>query len=375
MFDHKDNLSALNSNLPLKQKLISAHQTIQSKFPFVARIAVSLYDPETRILKTYLHSSGDDNPLENYQALLDEAHSLKEILKMGRPRVVNNMLTFEGSNNTHAKRLGRQGYTASYTMPMFESGEFFGFIFFNSYDGDVFTEKVLSDLDVYGHLISLMLLSEFSIIKMMTAAVKTTSQIVHKRDPETGSHLDRMSRYSRIIAKALAEKYELDDEYIEHVFMFAPLHDIGKIAIPDNILLKPDKLNDDEAQIMRTHASKGREMIDEMIENFKWDGVPNIDILRNIAESHHEAVNGSGYPLGKSQDEIPLEARIVAVSDVFDALTTKRSYKEAWSNDEAIAMLKKLAGETLDSDCVSALINCRKDIESIQNIFTENEFG
>ena len=375
MFDHKDNLSALNSKLPLKQKLISAHQTIKTKFPFIARIAVSLYDPGTRILKTYLHSSGDDNPLENYQALLDEAHSLKEILKMGQPRVVNNMVTFEDSNNTHAKRLGRQGYAASYTMPMFESGEFFGFIFFNSYEGDVFTEKVLSDLDVYGHLISLMLLRDLSIVKMMTAAVKTTSQIVHKRDPETGSHLDRMSRYSRVIAKALAEKYELNDEYIEHVFMFAPLHDIGKIAIPDDILLKPDKLNEDEARIMRTHSSKGREMIDEMIENFKWDGVPNIDILRNIAESHHEAVNGSGYPLGKSQDEIPLEARIVAVSDVFDALTTKRSYKEAWSNDEAITMLQKLAGETLDSDCVAALINCRKDIESIQNLFKENEFG
>lgn len=375
MFDHEDTLNVLNSKLPLKEKLVSAHKTIQTRFPFIVRIAVTIYDPKTRLLKTYLHSSDDDNPLKNYEASLDNAHSLKEVIAKGRPRVVNNLVTFEDSEGSHAKRLARQGYAASYTMPMFDAGEFFGFLFFNSYDKDVFTEKVLSDLDIFGHLISLLTLRELSIINMMIAVVKTTSQIVHKRDPETGSHLDRMSRYSRVIAKGLADKYELNDEYIEHIFMFAPLHDIGKIAIPDEILLKPGKLNKQETEIMRSHATKGREIIDEIIDNFRLDGINDIDILRNIAESHHEAVNGSGYPFGKSKDEIPLEARIVAVSDVFDALTSKRSYKEAWSNDEAIAMLEKLAGETLDSECVNVLIQCRDDIESIQNQFKENEFG
>jgi len=375
MYHHEDNLDVLNSKLPLKDKLVSAHKTIKDKFPFIARIAITIYDPETRVLKTFMHSSGEDNPLENYQALLDNAPSLKEIIDKGRPRVVNNLVTFEGGNNTHSKRLGRQGYLASYTMPMFDSGEFFGFLFFNSYEKDVFSEKVLRDLDVFGHLISLMILSELSIIRMMSAAVKTTSQIVHVRDPETGSHLDRMSRYSRVIAKALTKKYELNDEYIEYVYMFAPLHDIGKIAIPDDILLKPGKLDEQETAIMQTHSSKGREIIDEMIKNFDLDGVDNINILRNIAECHHEAVNGSGYPAGISEDEIPLEARIVAVSDVFDALTSKRSYKNAWSNEDAIAMLEKMAGETLDVDCVNALIECRKDIESIQMQFKEDQYG
>ena len=375
MFYHKDALNTLNADIPLKEKLISAHKTIQQKFPFIARIAVTIYDPETKVLKTYMHSSGEDNPLENYQSLLDEAHSLKEILKKGRPRVVNNMVTFDASNSAHARRLGRQGYAASYTMPMFDAGVFFGFLFFNSYEKDIFTEKVLSELDVYGHLISLMMLIELSTIKMVAAAVKTTRQLAHKRDPETGSHLDRMSRYSLIIAKDLAEKYELDDEYIEHVFMFSPLHDIGKIAIPDEILFKPGKLDEEETQIMHSHSSKGREMVDELIENFHLGKMHNISILRNIAESHHEAVNGSGYPSGKQREEIPLEARIVAVSDVFDALTTKRSYKSAWSNDDAIAMLKKLAGEKLDQDCVNALIKCRHDIERVQQQFKENRFG
>lgn len=375
MFDHSDALEALNSHLPLKEKLINAHHVLKQQFDFIARIAITIYDTETKVLKTYLHSSGDDTPLSNYQALLDDAPSLREILKQGKPRVVNQLVTFEQGPREHTQRIGRQGYAASYTMPMFHNGEFIGFIFFNSYQPDVFTEQVLREIDVYGHLLSLMVINELTTLKILGAAVKTTGHITHVRDPETGSHLDRMSRFSRVIARALADKYQLDDEYIEHVFMFSPLHDIGKISIPDSVLLKPDKLNDAEREIMRTHARKGREMIDEIIENFGLDSVNQLGILRNIAEFHHEAVNGSGYPEGKLGDEIPLEARIVAVADVFDALTSKRPYKEAWSNDEAFDMLTSLIDETLDRDCVEALMNRRDEVEDIQKNYKEDFYG
>lgn len=375
MFKHRDVLEDLNKQLPLKDKIVSAHRVIAKKFSFIARIAITLYDPETRVLKTYLHSSGEDEPLVHYQALLDDAPSLKEILKKGRPRIVNKLVTFEKGKQEHTQRIGRQGYAASYTLPMFHSGEFIGFLFFNSYESDVFTEAVLSDLDIYAHLVSLMVINELTTLKVMGAALKTTNNFTHLRDPETGSHLDRMSRYSRIIAQSLADKYDLDDEYIEHIFMFSPLHDIGKIAIPDNILLKPGPLDDAERMIMNTHARKGREMIDDIILNFGLDGISNIDVLKNIAESHHEAVNGSGYPAGKAHEEIPLEARIVAVADVFDALTSSRPYKEAWSNDKSFEMLTQLAGEKLDIDCVNALINNRAEVEKIQQQFNEDLYG
>ena len=375
MFHHRDLLDDLNKPLPLKDKIMSAHRSIQQKFPFIARIAIALYDPETRILKTYLHSSGEDEPLAHYQSTLENAPSLKEILDKGLPRVVNNLVTFESGAHEHTQRIGRQGYAASYTMPMFHSGEFIGFLFFNAYQTDVFTEKVLSILDIYGHLISLMVINELSTFKVMSAALKTTSHITHLRDPETGSHLDRMSRYSRLIAETLADKYDLDDAYIEHIFMFSPLHDIGKISIPDSILLKPGPLNAMERSIMNTHTHIGRQMIDDMISNFGLDSIHHLDILKNIAEFHHEAVNGSGYPSGKTSDEIPLEARIVAVADVFDALTSRRPYKDAWSNAKAFDTLKLLAGETLDLDCVNALIENRQKIELIQQQFKENTFG
>jgi HD-GYP domain-containing protein (c-di-GMP phosphodiesterase class II) len=375
MSDHIDTLDDLNKHIPLKQKLISAHSVIKTNLPFVARIAIAIYDPATRILKTFIHSSGDDNPLENYQALIDDAPSLKRVLEQGQPRVINNMLTFDKSEKEHSRRLGRAGYAASYTMPIFNNGDFLGFIFFNSFEADVFTEKTLSQLDVFGHLVSLMIISELSNIQTLAAALKTSGRLTHLRDPETGSHLDRMSRYSRLIARSLAEKYSLADDYIEHVFMFSPLHDIGKIGIPDDVLMKPGRLDADEMEIMKTHTVKGREIIDEILVNFGLDGVDYVDILRNIAEFHHEAVNGNGYPAGKKGGDIPLEARIVAVADIFDALTSQRCYKGAWTNEHAFETLSMLAGEKLDQDCVKALLENIEEIEKIQQLFKQDMYG
>lgn len=375
MSEHHDALAPLNKHLALTDKLVAAHKSLQQIYPFIARIAVTLYDAETTVLKTYIDSSGDARPLERYQTLIENAPSLKNILAKGVPRVINNMLTLDDEAHEHTSRIGRQGYAASYTLPMFNEGEFFGFIFFNSSKKDVFTEHVLSQIDVYGHMISLMIINEFSALKTLTAAVKTTGHITHCRDPETGSHLDRMSRYSLIIANAIAKKYDLSDDYIEHVFMFSPLHDIGKIAIPDDVLLNPNRLGESDMELMKTHSRKGREMIDDLVKNFGLQTIEHIDVLRNIAEYHHEAVNGTGYPDGRKLDEIPLEARIVAVADVFDALTSRRPYKYAWTNEQAIRKLQQLAGEKLDQDCVEALLSNMDEVVEVQKQFSESLFG
>ena len=373
MTDHRDSLAALDGALPLREKLIAAHRELRTHFPFVVRIAVALHDPATDTLATYVHSTEGENPLDHYQASMAEAPSLRAILAAGSPRVINQPLTFDDGDREHTRRIGRAGYAASYTLPMFDRGTFVGFVFFNADQREVFTEPVLRQLDLHGHLISLLVINELASLQTLQAAVRTTGRIAHVRDPETGSHLDRMSRYARLIARALAESWHLDDGFVEHLFMFAPLHDIGKVGIPDRILHKQGRLDAEEMEVMRTHARLGEAMIDDLVDSFGLEHFDYRDVLRNIAASHHEAMDGSGYPRGLAGEEIPIEARIVAVADVFDALTSKRPYKEAWSNARAVALLQELAGSTLDRACVDALVGELAEVERIQARFREKE--
>jgi HD-GYP domain-containing protein (c-di-GMP phosphodiesterase class II) len=374
MFEHQDVLSALNGKLPLPEKIEYVHNLLKGRFDFIDRISVAIYDPKTDLLKTYLHSSNDANPLALYSAKLADSESMQEILKVGRPRVVNDLDIFSNVPAEHARRIASLQYKSSYTMPMFLNGEFFGFLFFNSHRKNVFDESTLHYLDMVGHLLSLLVIHEMSTARGLYAVVKTAANITLHRDVETGAHLDRMSNFARLIAQEVARKYKLNDELVEHIFLFSPLHDIGKIGISDSILLKAGKLTEGEFETMKTHAAKGGEIIDMMLKNLGFDEFPHAEILRNIALYHHEAINGSGYN-GLTDQEIPIEAKIVAVADVFDALTSARPYKKAWSNDRAFLFLQSMAGTKFDSDCVAALINRRAEVDAIQKRFREDHIG
>ena len=181
------------------------------------------------------------------------------------------------------------------------------------------------------------------------------------RDSDTGNHIFRMARYSRLIADAIG----LPGNEAQTIEWAAPLHDIGKIGIPDQILMKPSRLTASEAGEMRTHPQKGYEILKDSASTYVRMGAL-------IALGHHEKVDGSGYPLGLVGDHIPLPARIVAVADVFDALTSVRPYKKAWSADDAFAYLQAHSGTHLDTALVNAFMQNRKQTLEIQQDLIDN---
>ena len=375
MYEHRDTFTDLNDSQSLQQKIAYLHHTLQVQHPFISRVAIALYEGETDLLTTFVYSSAQPSPLNNYQARLSECGSLQQILHENRPRVVNDMSLFDGGEHEHTRLLRESGFRASYTLPLFAEGHFLGFLFFNAAQPDVFSEHVLRELDMAGHLIAFMLFSARSKVKTLLATVRSARSLTHHRDPETGYHLERMAHYARLIARQLASAHGFSDEVIEHIYLFAPLHDIGKLTIPDQILLKPGRLTADEFAVMKSHSSIGRDIIDRLLENYGLDGIEHVGMLRNIALYHHEALDGSGYPAALEREQIPIEARIVTVADVFDALTSERPYKSAWSNDEAFAKLHELAGSKLDAECVAALAANRDQVERVQQLFRENRFG
>jgi HD-GYP domain-containing protein (c-di-GMP phosphodiesterase class II) len=254
---------------------------------------------------------------------------------------------------------------------LFYENRFIGMLFFNSYELNAFDSSNLTYLDLLAQLLLILLTTELNQISMLRGAVKTATQFTGHRDPETGMHLERMAQYSRLIARKLSNKHKIDDEFIDDIFRYAPLHDVGKITIPDAILLKPGALTLDEREVMKSHATAGRRIIDAMLQNFKFDHIKHLDMIYNIVTYHHEQIDGKGYPEGLAGDAIPLEARIVTVADVFDALTSERPYKQAWSNERAFAELARLSNWKLDADCVAAMLASIDEITEIQINFSD----
>lgn len=192
--------------------------------------------------------------------------------------------------------------------------------------------------------------------------IRQLGRAAEYKDNETGLHVIRMSHYSMLLGKACG----MSDDEAELLLHAAPMHDIGKIGIPDNILLKPGKLTDEEWEIMRRHSAIGAEIIGEhKSQLLEW--------ARIIALTHHEKWDGSGYPGGLSGKDIPLIGRIVAVADVFDALTTERPYKKAWPVQEALDYLEAQSGKHFDPELVKLFFSILPGVMEIKEKWGESQ--
>lgn len=199
--------------------------------------------------------------------------------------------------------------------------------------------------------------------ELQTNVIEELASVIESRDTDTGEHVQRTKTYAKMIATKLKDtekfKDQIDDDKIDRIAKAAPLHDIGKIVVSDTILLKPGRLTPEEFDKMKTHTTKGGEMVTNFF--LKFDDIDFYQEAYNIAIAHHEKWDGSGYPKGLKAEDIPIEARIMAIADVFDALVSKRVYKDSISPEEAFDVIVRDAGRHFDPDMVNALIEIKEE--------------
>lgn len=214
------------------------------------------------------------------------------------------------------------------------------------------------------------------VMAIQEVTIMAMASLAETRDNATGNHIRRTQHYVRALAQHLRHHPRfaaaLNDETIELLFKSAPLHDIGKVGIPDRILLKPGRLTPDEFEIMKTHAALGRDAI-AAAERYLDTPDSFLRFAREIAYSHQEKWDGSGYPEGLWGEQIPLSARLMAVADVYDALISRRIYKPALPHEQAVAMIREGRDQHFDPDIVDAFLECAEQFRTIAARFADDE--
>jgi len=284
-------------------------------------------------------------------------------------------------------------------LSMLQAGEYFGEMSLLSGNNRSATVQAHTDLVCYkinqhdfmalvekNHRLSLNMIQTLN-DRLVHSEIKANQQIINayhimifsladlaeSRDPETGEHLKRVQSYCMFMAEQVKslEKYSrlIADDFIENIYNASPLHDIGKVGISDNILLKPGKLTKDEFETMKSHTVIGAQTLEKVIEQFNH---PTFVMAHNLVRHHHERYDGSGYPDGLSGEDIPFESRIMSLADVFDALMSKRCYKESFNIDKTVQIIREGSGSQFDPELVKIMTDNIETFKAIHQQYTDN---
>lgn len=301
--------------------------------------------------------------------------SLKKLINNHEGLINNDVQAYKEKNpkSRTLELIINEGIQSNMIIPLVTNNVVFGFIFVSSKEKNHFEEEDLRFISKIIYEIS-GALNRAYLLKIVLAKMTTTfAKLVDRKDNETGDHILRMVSYSVIIAEGIRKMnlstHPMDRKTILEIERHASVHDIGKVGIPDNILKKPGKLSSEEWEIMKNHVTIGGEIFSELRSDFGMFETSIYQVAEQIAKFHHEKFDGSGYPYKLRGAEIPLVARIVALADVFDALTSERVYKKAFTFEKALEIIDESTGKHFDPVVVEAFYN---ELDEIRKVYDKN---
>lgn len=347
----------VNQNVSFQEVLEFIYDTFSVYIPY-SYIGIALLKENDTVLEASYGIGGQKlsglmDKLEGMRVDIDKT-SLVDILNNNQARIINDYQGFmkDREIRDYSRHLLDAGIRSSITLPLTSNEKQLGLIFFSSTRKNVYNHSHLAFLQTIANSIGISFEKSIFIDQLLYSSILAMARLTEARDEDTGDHLERIKHYTRTVALWLREAGHhrdiLTQGYIDDLARFSPLHDIGKVGIRDGILLKPGKLTTEEFEEMKKHTDYGANVLNVAEQQMKQAGRSLFKIGIEIVSAHHEKWNGSGYPRGLKGEEIPLAARIVAIADVFDALTSKRPYKEEFSFSEAIRIMTNGRGSHFD---------------------------
>lgn len=365
------------------KNLVSTHYVIEdiidrlfttfNELMAVERVGIAFYDNEANLLIA-------EYGVANYEKLFLEVGYKSDLSKSNLKRILDSKVgyidndmekTLESKpDSASLKLMIMEGIKSNMTIPLIINDQIFGMVFFSSKVKDHFTEENYTFATSLIYEMTGALYRSYLMKVFLNKITLAFAKLVDKKDIETGDHLFRMVEYSKIIAQSLyemnLESHPMSKRTILEIERNAAAHDIGKVGIPDYILKKPGKLTSEEYDFMKTHANTGGDIFQELNAELEYFDFNHFMTAEEIARYHHEKWDGTGYPEGLKEDSIPIVARITAVADVFDAISSKRVYKDASGFDETVEFILSQSGKHFDPTVVMAF---EMKIEEIRNIY------
>ena len=272
----------LDPRQPIQDRLRWIHGHLLTIDLRLERLAFAVYQPRNDLLSTYVSHNNRGPNLTFYDAPLAAIPSLQTLAATRQCRVINDMEADLPRHSAHSRWLLDHGWRSSYTVPLFREDHLLGFLFVNGFEPGLFTAELRRRIDPHLELLGAVLNQELNTGDSLRVAVRLALKLTGLRDPETGAHVERVSLYSRLIAMELGKRHALRSDFAEDIYLFAALHDVGKVGIADEILLKPGPLDPQERREMETHVARGSGLIEEMLSGLRLVADPKVAMLRHV---------------------------------------------------------------------------------------------